>query len=156
MPVAPGCCEAREGKDEYRKAARHGGARVNQENTHATLFRLAQRCQNECETERRLHQMAHLLQIRPTWPGHPRKLRRKVEDANPLWTAHERTVLAKVEKYLQKRGRSQVKVRELEYFLLCPGDADISITSFAENAGDEGSYNRFVLIDTPRGKGSNR
>ena len=41
-------------------------------------------------------------------------------------------------------------------FLLGPEDADISITSFAESAGDEGGYSQFVLLDTPRGKGAGR
>ena len=43
-------------------------------------------------------------------------------------------------------------IRELEFFLLGPGDEDISITSFADNARDEGGYSRFVLLDTRRGK----
>ena len=40
------------------------------------------------------------------------------------------------------------EVSELEHLLLGPEDADISITSFAENA--------FLVLDTPRGKGASR
>ena len=66
----------------------------------------------------------------------------EVENYSPLWTARERVVLDKMEKYLQRIEHIQVEVSELERFLLDPGDADISIMSFAENA-----------FDTPRCKG---
>ena len=53
---------------------------------------------------------------------------------------------------MQRSTELQVDISKLEYFLLDPGDEDISVTSLAENARDEGGYSRFVLLDTRRGK----
>ena len=75
-----------------------------------------------------------------------------MEDANPPWNARERALIEKMESYLLKSEELQVGIGELEFFLLGPGDEDISITSFADNARDEGGYSRFVLFDTRRGK----
>ena len=100
------------------------------------------------------------LQIRPTWRGPtkepPAEEAMEVEDYDPPWTARERVALDNTEKYVEKGESIQVDVGELEHFLLGPEDADISITSFAENARDEGGYGRFVLLDTLRGKGAGR
>ena len=75
------------------------------------------------------------------------------DGVNSPWTAREGVLIAKVEQYLEKSESIQVEISELEHFLLGPEDADISITSFAENARDEGGQSKFVLLDTPRGKG---
>ena len=48
-----------------------------------------------------------------------------------------------------------MEINELEHFLFCE-DAHISIRSLAEDARDEGGESRFVLFDTPRGKGGGR
>ena len=40
--------------------------------------------------------------------------------------------------------------------MLGQGDEDISTTSLAENARDEGGYSSFMFLDTPRGKGGGR
>ena len=42
-------------------------------------------------------------------------------------------------------------IEDLEYHVLDPGE-DISVTSLAEYARDEGGYSRFVLLDARRGK----
>ena len=78
----------------------------------------------------------------------------ELEDFSPPWTARERVVLDKMEKHLEK-GES-IEVSELEHFLLGPEETDVSITSFAENARDEGGCSTFVLLDTPRGRGAGR
>ena len=96
------------------------------------------------------------VQSRPTWPGPPKKPpaeeeAMEVEDYNLPWTARERVVLDKKERYLKKSESIKVAVSELEHFLLGPQDADISITSF-----DEGGDGKFVLLDTPRGKRAGR
>ena len=57
--------------------------------------------------------------------------------------------------YLAKNECIKVEVSELEHFLLGPEDAVISM-SFAEIARDEGGFSKFVLHDTPRGKGAGR
>ena len=88
-----------------------------------------------------------LFQQTPTWP---------VEDANTPWTARERTVIAEMVRYLEKSEQIQVDISELEHFLLGTEDAEVSIRSLAENVRVEGGYSRFVLLDTPRGKGGGR
>ena len=80
----------------------------------------------------------------------------ELEDFNPPWTARERVVLEKMEKYFEKSESIKVEVSELEHFLLVPEDTDVSITSFAENARDEEGCSKFVLRGTPRGKGAGR
>ena len=54
--------------------------------------------------------------------------------------------------YLEKNESIEAESSELEHLLLGPEDADISNTSFAENARDC----KFVLLDAPRGKGAGR
>ena len=71
----------------------------------------------------------------------------------PRCTARERAVIAKMERYLEKSEKTQVEVSELEHFLFAPRHEDISTTSFPEKRADEGGYSRYVLLETPRGKG---
>ena len=80
----------------------------------------------------------------------------EVDDYNPPWTARERVVLDEMEKHLEQGESIKVEVSELEHFLLGPEDTDVSITSFAENARDNSGCSKFVLLDTPRGKGAGR
>ena len=49
---------------------------------------------------------------------------------------------AQMQKHVEKSENIQVEVSELEFLLLGSGDEDISITSLAENARDEGGFNR--------------
>ena len=66
----------------------------------------------------------------------------EVENVNPPWTARERLLIAKMEKYLEESEQIQVEISELEHFLLGPEEADVSITSFAENGRDGGGWRR--------------
>ena len=75
----------------------------------------------------------------------------EVEDANPPRNTRERTLIIKMESYLQKSEELQVGISELEYFLLGPGDEDISVASLKENARDEAG-SKVVLLDTRRAK----
>ena len=58
----------------------------------------------------------------------------------------------KMEKYFEKSESIKVEVSELEHFLLVPEDTDVSITS----PKTPGGRSKFVLRDTPRGKGAGR
>ena len=49
----------------------------------------------------------------------------------------------------------KVEVIELEHFLLGPENA-FSFAKKKKNARDEGGYCKFVLLGTPRGKGTGR
>ena len=97
------------------------------------------------------------LQQTATWPSPPTDLpgeqeETEVEDANNPRNARERALIEKMESYLLESEELQVGIRELEFFFLGPGDEDISTTSVADNARDEGGYSRFVLFDTRRGQ----
>ena len=92
------------------------------------------------------------VQRTPTWPCPPTDPPVEVEDANPPWNVCERTLIINMESYLQNSEELHVGIGELEFFLLGPGDEDISITFLAENALDEGGYSCFVLLDMRWGK----
>ena len=96
-----------------------------------------------------------MLQIRPTWPGPKKAPPAKVEemevkDANPPWTARERTVVAQMERHVEKSERIQVGISGLEHFLL-ELDDETRVCSLAEYARDEGGHSRFAVIETSRG-----
>ena len=55
-------------------------------------------------------------------------------------------------KNLERSDRIQGRISELEHVLLAPVDEDISTTSLAKNARDEGGHSKVGLVDTPRGK----
>ena len=76
----------------------------------------------------------------------------EVEEANPPWNARERTLIIKMQSYVQKSEEDlQIKSTELEFWL-GPGDGEISIVSLTENARGEGGYSRVVVLDTRRDK----
>ena len=80
----------------------------------------------------------------------------KKENASPPRIARERTVITQMVRFLEKSEQIQLEVRELERFLLGTEDAHISVRLLSENARDQGGPSRFVLLDTPRGKGGGR
>ena len=88
--------------------------------------------------------------------GSETEITMEVENVNPPCAARERLLIAQMEKYLEKSEQIQVEIRELEHFLLGPEEADISITSFAENGRNGGGYSKFVLLDTRYGEGAGR
>ena len=80
----------------------------------------------------------------------------EVEEASRLWTARERVLMHKMEKYLEKSEKIQVEVNELESWRAACWRKEtkgVDLSLLAELALDEGGCHRFVLLDTPRGKG---
>ena len=74
-----------------------------------------------------LHQTA-------TWPGPLKDPPAEVEemevaDANPPWNARERTVITKMERYLENSEKIQVGISELEHLLLDPEEEACSMFS---------------------------
>ena len=64
--------------------------------------RVSKQCQNGQGAKRRIHPEGTPLQQAATWPGKPKDPpvevdEMEVEDANPSWSARERTLVEKME-----------------------------------------------------------
>ena len=54
------------------------------------------------------------------------------------WSAHERTIIARMENYLNKNGCLKLDIEELE-LLMGPEDSDVNLRCMLRNASRRGS-----------------
>ena len=75
--------------------------------------------------------------LEKTPPVSRKKIRGIEYGGKRRWTARDRTVIAKMEHYLDRCESLEVNIEELEYYLLDPDELDVDIRHIALNARGE-------------------
>ena len=109
-----------EGKDEHQRIVCFGCVRINQEKLNVAKFAW-QSCARMCATAttRRDAFATDCDVTRPTdGPASCGERGWQRGDAIPPWTAREREVIVKMQRYADQSEQIQVELSELEHFLL--------------------------------------